>query len=67
MNAKKFPKRIIAVVLTMMLIISCFALPMTGMFRGMADGGTSRGGTIALVAWCAYFLPVGLLAWRHFN
>lgn len=47
--------------------ISCFALPMTGMLRGMADGGTSRGGTIALVAWCAYFLPVGLLAWRHFN
>ena len=47
--------------------ISCFALPMTDMLRGMADGGTSRGGTIALVAWCAYFLPVGLLAWRHFN
>jgi hypothetical protein len=47
--------------------ISCFALPMTGMLREMADGGTSRGGTIALVAWCAYFLPVGLLAWRHFN
>ena len=47
--------------------VSCFALPMTGMLRGMADGGTGRGGTIALVAWCAYFLPVGLLAWRHFN
>ncbi len=47
--------------------ISCFILPMTGMFRGMADGGNSRGGVIALVIWCIYFLPVGLLAWKHFR
>ena len=47
--------------------ISCFLLPMTGMFAGMADGGTGRGGVIALVIWCIYFLPVGLLAWRHFR
>ncbi len=47
--------------------ISCFILPMTGMFRGMADGGNSRGGVIALVIWCIYFLPVGLLAWQHFR
>lgn len=46
--------------------ISCFILPMTGMFAGMA-GGTGRGGAIALVIWCVYFLPVGLLAWRHFG
>ena len=47
--------------------ISCFILPMTSMFRGMADGGNSNGGVIALVIWCAYFLPVGVLAWRHFR
>lgn len=45
----------------------CFLLPMTGLFGGMAGGETSRGGVIALVAWCAYFLPVGILAWRHFK
>jgi len=50
-----------------LFFISCFALPMTGMFRGMAGGGTGRGGAIALVIWCAYFLPVGVLAWRHFD
>jgi hypothetical protein len=49
-----------------LFFISCFVLPMTGVFAGMADGGTSRGGVIALVIWCIYFLPVGLLAWRHY-
>ena len=47
--------------------VSCFILPMTGMFAGMAVGGTSHGGATALVIWCTYFLPVGLLAWRHFG
>ena len=47
--------------------IGCFILPMTGVFSGMADGETSGGGVIALIAWCAYFLPVGVLAWRHFG
>jgi len=50
-----------------LFFISCFLLPMTGMFQGMAGGGTSRGGSIALVIWCIYFLPVGLLAWRHYS
>ena len=44
----------------------CFLLPMTGMFTAMAEGEGSGGGTIALLIWCAYFLPVGILAWRHF-
>ena len=47
--------------------VSCFIMPMTGIFTGMADGGKSNGGVIALVIWCAYFLPVGVLAWRHFR
>lgn len=47
--------------------LSCFFLPMTGMFSGMAGGGTSRGGILALVIWCVCFLPVGALAYRHFS
>ena len=45
----------------------CFIMPMTGMFASMSDGKTSIGGTVALVAWCAYFLPIGVLAYRHFG
>lgn len=45
----------------------CFIMPMTGMFASMSDGRTSIGGTVALVAWCAYFLPIGVLAYRHFG
>lgn len=47
--------------------ISCFIMPMTGMFTGMASGEPGNGGTIALLGWCAYFLPVGVLAYRHFQ
>ena len=47
--------------------LSCFIMPMTGLFAGMADGKTSSGGVIALVCWCAYFLPIGILACRHFG
>lgn len=46
---------------------SCFTLPMTGVFSPMAVGEAGAGGTIALLAWCAYFLPVGVLAYRHFG
>ena len=28
---------------------------------------TSNGGVIALVCWCVYFLPIGILAYRHFS
>ena len=47
--------------------IGCFIMPMTGVITGMANGKTSNGGVIALVCWCAYFLPVGVLAYRHFG
>lgn len=47
--------------------ISCFIMPMTGVFTGMASGGTGNGGTIALLGWCAYFLPIGILAYKHFQ
>ena len=47
--------------------LSCFLTPMTGMFVGMAEGDTGNGGTLALLAWCVYFLPIGALAYGHFR
>ena len=46
--------------------LSCFFMPMTGMFTHMADGNTGNGGGIALLFWCVYFLPIGILSYRHF-
>ena len=47
--------------------ISCFIMPMTGVFTSMASGDAGDGGTIALLGWCVYFLPIGILAYRHFQ
>ena len=47
--------------------ISCFIMPITGVFTGMAAGETGKGGTIALLIWCVYFFPVGVLAYKHFK
>ncbi len=47
--------------------VGCFIMPMTGVFSGMAGGETSGGGVIALICWCAYFLPIGILAYKHFS
>ncbi len=47
--------------------IGCFIMPMTGIFSGMSDGNTSNGGVIALLFWCIYFLPIGILSFLHFN
>ena len=30
------------------------------------DAGKGRGGDIALLIWCIYFIPVGVPAYRHF-
>lgn len=45
----------------------CFIMPMTGVFRSMSDGEPSIGGIIALEFWCVYFLPIGVLAYKHFR
>ncbi len=47
--------------------IGCFIMPMTGIFSGMSDGNTSNGGVIALLFWCIYFLPIGILSFLHFD
>lgn len=49
-----------------LFFIGCFIMPMTGVFCGMSDGA-GIGGTIALEFWCAYFLPIGILAFKHFS
>ena len=46
---------------------SCFIMPMTGVFTSMAVGEAGNGGTIALLLWCAYFFPIGVLAYKHFQ
>jgi hypothetical protein len=47
--------------------ISCFVMPMTGVFTSMADGETDSTGTIALLFWCVYFIPIGVLTYKHFE
>ena len=47
--------------------IGCFIMPMTGVFTSMASGESGKGGTIALLIWCIYFFPIGVLAYRHFT
>ena len=46
---------------------SCTFMPMTGMFAKMSSGGDGIGGRIALVVWCVYFLPIGILSFIHFR
>ena len=47
--------------------LSCFFMPMTGMFTSMSKGEHGSGGGIALLIWCIYFIPIGVLAFRHFD
>ncbi len=46
---------------------SCTFMPMTGMFEKMSSGGDGIGGRLALVVWCVYFLPIGILSFIHFT
>ena len=44
---------------------ACFVMPMLGLFHeGMA--GSDWIGTVALLGWCAYFIPIGVLSVMHF-
>lgn len=47
--------------------IGCFVMPMTGIFANMAGGETGNAGATALLFWCAYFIPIGVLAYKHFR
>ncbi len=46
---------------------SCTFMPITGMFARMSSGSNGIGGRLALVVWCIYFLPVGILSFLHFG
>ena len=46
---------------------SCTFMPITGMFVKASSGGNGLGGRLALVVWCVYFLPVGILSYLHFH
>lgn len=46
---------------------ACFIMPMTGTFSSMSNGSSSVGGVVALEFWCVYFLPVGVLSYKHFR
>ncbi len=46
--------------------ISCFVVPMLGVFSPDMQGGETAG-VILLEIWCACFLPVTALAFRHFR
>lgn len=46
---------------------SCTFMPITGIFANPSSSGGGIGGRLALIAWCVYFLPIGILAFRHFS
>lgn len=47
--------------------LSCFIMPMTGVFGSMSNGETRIGGVVALEFWCAYFTTIGILSLIHFK
>jgi hypothetical protein len=46
--------------------ISCFILPMLGLFSTAMSGGEWIG-TAILVFWCIYFAPISILSFLHFK
>ena len=48
-----------------LFFFSCLIVPMLGIFK-YNPSSTSNGGVIALVIWCIYFLPIGILSIFHF-
>lgn len=47
--------------------ISCTFMPMMGVFSKMSSDVDSIGGRLALIAWCVYFLPIGIFSFLHFR
>ena len=45
--------------------VSCFMLPMFPVFTPNMAGGELIG-TLVLLVWCAYFLPICIWGWRYF-
>ena len=50
-----------------LFFFSCTFMPITGIFAKISSDGEGIGGRLALIAWCVYFLPVGILSFLHFK
>jgi hypothetical protein len=46
--------------------ITCLLMPMFPLFTANMEGGAIIG-TLVLLVWCVYFLPVCILGWRYFK
>jgi hypothetical protein len=46
--------------------ISCFMLPITGIFNANMEGGDFIG-ILVLEFWCIYFMPVCILSYKYFR
>lgn len=46
--------------------LGCFIMPIAGVFS-TASASDSVGGKIALLFWCVYFMPIGILTFGHFG
>jgi len=46
--------------------VSCFLMPLFPVFTPDMAGGDIIG-TIVLLVWCVYFLPICILGWRYFR
>ena len=46
--------------------ITCFVLPMLGVFNSNLQGADWIG-TAIMEFWCIYFLPIGILSYRYFS
>ena len=46
--------------------VSCFIIPMLPIFTNDMAGGDIIG-TLVLLVWCVYFLPICVLGWRYFD
>jgi len=46
--------------------LTCFIMPLFPLFTPDMEGGEVIG-TLVLLVWCAYFLPVCVLGWRYFQ
>ncbi|WP_221675005.1 hypothetical protein [Enterococcus gilvus] len=46
--------------------VSCFFMPMLGLFKPDMAGGDWIGIAVLLV-WSLYFIPIGVLSFKHFS
>ncbi|MDP4146905.1 MAG: hypothetical protein Q8936_20935 [Bacillota bacterium] len=47
-------------------LFSCVGMPILNVFEGSGDSGAFAG-TVALLCWCLYFVPIGILSALHFR